>query len=485
MIRAAATEGVEGARIILEHVEGASLIDGLEKLRILEELRVLAGLNELVVGSDGFGDILTAGNLRHLLEGIRGIAPALADGRLEVRVKVRNRSREHHSTAGPAGGSADALIVRLILHPHEGLRIVDAVIALAVQSRLAAAGHRLIRQHVLVHEPVAVLISDQVAIEGQLHKGVGIEDGDAGGLRVHAVNVVQAEAGNSLKEAARFLRNVDALAGVVGEAHVDDVDVAKVLRELFLVGDVSAAGKQGGLGLDVVYLAVLVRSPDSDNLVAVHERLLRRHVVHELNPEILAGLLSQRPFVLRHEHVDLREAEVAVAVIGCEGHLDAHFIKDLHIARQELDAILEQTGIHCPVREGDHALVEIIQAVGLADFFRVGSLHGAGTGNHGAVGGGRAGRVGNNQSLRAGLADFVGGHHAGSACADDQDRGLQGFVRLDFFSCGFTLSEGQLAAAKQRDGKRGCGGTLQEVSSGNVFHGYVPPVDQNQRKISL
>ena len=61
MVRAAAAKRVEGAGVILEHVEGACLINGLEKLRILVELRVLACLNELVVGSDGFGDLLTAG----------------------------------------------------------------------------------------------------------------------------------------------------------------------------------------------------------------------------------------------------------------------------------------------------------------------------------------------------------------------------------------------------------------------------------------
>ena len=268
------TSAQGGDADVLAGAPERSLLDLLEVLRVLAEVLVEAGIDELVVALDA-GNQGVGGNLDLLGELLEGVGAVQVDEALDDLV-ARRDGAVHLNLGHPllhgVGGSG--------LEAHLGNGgLVVAVVNLDEPAGLGLVAHLNVDHgegHVLVHEAVAVHVHG--------HEGHGSH-----GARVEVVHHV-AVAG--LHHAGAELHgHEDAVARLAELLAVEAQDVGAVALDEALVVLVVAGGEDdthGGVELDVLAGGVLAHDAGHGVVLALDELDARGLVV-----EVDAALLGQ------------------------------------------------------------------------------------------------------------------------------------------------------------------------------------------------
>ena len=259
---------------VLASAPERSLLDLLEILRVLAEVLVEAGVDELVVALDA-GNQGIGGNLDLLGELLEGIGAVQVDEALDDLVTGSDGAVHldlGHPLLDGVGGSGVEAHLR-----HGGL--VVAVINLDEPTRLGLVAHLNVDHgegHVLVHEAVAVHVHG--------HEGHGSH-----GARIEVVHHM---AVTGLHHAGAELHgHEDAVASLAELLAVEAEDVGAVALDEAVVVLVIAGGEDdahGGVELDVLAVGVLAHNAGHGAVLALDELDAGGLVV-----EVDAALLGQ------------------------------------------------------------------------------------------------------------------------------------------------------------------------------------------------
>ena len=167
-------------------------------------------------------------------------------------------------------------------------------------------------------------------------------------------------------------------------------------------------------------------------------------------------------------HVEIAKA----TAVSAELEINAHLIVYVDVAGQILGARLKQARVHRPMAKTNHLLEHLLDGLGLAGILGVARLNGRGAAYHGAVRIKRALRVrDNNNLLNASLACLIGGHHAGTTRANNDDISLNRLIGRTSLNLSRLFGIGPRRCGCR--GGRGHAGSGYKIATGNVTCGVV------------